>query len=239
MNTEPTILFEDELLLVINKPAGLVVHADGKKVEPTVCDWFVAHYPESGEVGEPTTLSDGRIIKRPGIVHRLDRDTSGVLVLAKTQEAFSFLKEQFKQRTAEKVYYAFVYGAVKNLTQTIDRPIGRSKNDFRRWTAQRGARGIMRDAVTQIDVITRGADATLIMAKPKTGRTHQIRVHLKAINYPIVHDTLYAPDRPPILGFKRLALHAHSITIPHPIKGTISVVAPDPEDFIEAKNLLK
>ena len=233
------ILFEDELMLVVNKPAGLVVHADGKTKEPTVCDWFALRYPESGDVGEPITLSDERIIKRPGIVHRLDRDTSGVLVLAKTQEAFSFLKEQFKQRTIEKIYHAFVYGAVKNLTQIIDRPIGRSKNDFRRWTAQRGSRGVMRDAITQVDVVTRGEEATLLSVKPKTGRTHQIRVHLKAINYPIVCDSLYAPDRPPILGFTRLALHALSIRVPRPNGEAIEATAPLPDDFIQAKKLLK
>src|SRR3989344_7838829 len=105
------ILYEDENVAVINKPAGIAVHSDGRRNEDTIADWVAERYPESKNVGEPA-LYLGKEIVRPGIVHRLDKDTSGVLAIAKTQEAFEFLKKQFQERTTKKIYRAFVYGAV-------------------------------------------------------------------------------------------------------------------------------
>ena len=204
-------IFEDDDLVVINKPSGLVVHFDGRNQEDSVADWVLKNYPETENVGEPLTLSSGKEIKRPGIVHRLDRDTSGILIVAKNQKSFLNLKEQFQNRTIQKTYKAFVYGRVKKDEGIIDREIGRSKKDFRRWTAQRDIRGKKRKAITEYRVIKRERDYSLVEVSPKTGRTHQIRVHFKAINYPIICDKLYAPKRECLLGFKRLALHAHSI----------------------------
>jgi 23S rRNA pseudouridine1911/1915/1917 synthase len=226
-----TILFEDNDIVAINKPAGLVVHADGKTKEPALTDWIMKKYPEALHVGEPIVTSAGETILRPGIVHRIDRETSGVLLIAKNAAAFIHLKTQFQEREVAKKYNAFVYGEMKQDEGVIDRPIGRSKNDFRKWTAQRGARGTMRDAVTEYTVLARGKGATFVEARPKTGRTHQIRVHFKAINYPVVGDSLYAENKPAILGFERLALHARSIEFVS-IKGKkITVEAPLPSDF--------
>src|SRR3989339_247271 len=196
------IIYEDENIVVINKPVGLVVHP----ARPT-------HFPETENVGEPLVLSSGEIIKRPGIVHRLDKETSGILVIAKNQESFLHLKNQFQNRETKKSYRAFVYGEIKNDEWTIDRPIGRSSSDFRKWSAQRGARGKMREAVTEYKVLKRGGGFSYVEVNPKTGRTHQIRVHFKAINYPIVCDKLYAPKQECALGFERLALHAYSLEI--------------------------
>ena len=226
-------------MLVINKPAGLVVHSDGKTAEPNVCDWLLEMYPDTKEVGEPWTSPDGTTMYRPGIVHRLDRDTSGVLVIAKTQESYLSLKAQFQNRETRKTYNAFVYDFMKEEGGIIDRPIGRSKGDFRQWTAQRGARGEMREAVTEYKVLKSSKDVSYVEVSPKTGRTHQIRVHFKAINHPVVCDALYAPKKPHLLGFERLALHASKIEIKD-LKGElISVEAPLPQDFLEALDKIK
>ncbi len=249
------IIHEDENIIAINKPSGLVVHSDGKTDEPNVADWVLEHYPETEDVGEPLVLTNGTIIKRPGIVHRLDRDTSGIMLIAKNQESFLNLKEQFQNRTTQKTYRAFVYGRVKNDEGVIDRPIGRSKKDFRRWTAQRDIRGKERDAVTEYKVLNRGLAPTpmnigvssrsergdgysLVEVYPKTGRTHQIRVHFKAINYSVVCDKLYAPKRECALGFERLALHAYAIQFDLMNGERIKLEAEFPEDFEKASELL-
>jgi len=235
-------LKETNNLLFINKPSGLVVHPDGRTKEETLCDWILENYPEVKGVGEPLILSDGTVVDKPGIVHRLDRDTSGVMVIAKTQEAFLHLKEQFKNHSVKKEYHAFVYGHLKEDEGTIDRPIGKSKKDFRQWSAQRGARGMMRSAVTNFKVIERGESdgerVTLVAVMPETGRTHQIRVHMKAINHPLVSDTLYAPKRPSVLGFTRTALHAVSLTVSDIDGESISVQAPYSPDFESALKII-
>lgn len=253
--TGPEIIFENKHLAAINKPAGLVVHADGKTDEPTLCDWLVKKWPKIKGVGEPLVLNKGQanelIIDRPGIVHRLDRDTSGVIIIAKTQESFLFLKNQFQEREIEKTYRAIVWGTVKEDKGKIDRPIGRSKTDFRKWSAERFARGELRPAITEYKVLGRASGIaptvgetkdqkkiphqfSYIEAYPKTGRTHQIRVHFKAINHPIVCDTLYAPNHPKALGFARTALHAYKIKVQDLDGKEHDFEAPLTEDFIEA-----
>ncbi len=232
----PEILYEDENLLVINKPAGLVVHADGRGDEPTLVDWLVAKYPEIKDVGEPpinlkASSSKPQAILRSGIVHRLDKGTSGAMVVAKNQPTFEFLKKQFQSRKVQKNYHALVWGNFKEDSGVIDKPIGRSKKDFRKKTSLKDATGEMREAVTEWRVLKRARDFTLIEARPKTGRTHQIRVHMKAINHPIVGDELYGPGRPTPKGLGRPALHSYSIKFTDMDGKEISVVAPYPEDF--------
>jgi 23S rRNA pseudouridine1911/1915/1917 synthase len=201
-------------------------------------------YPKTKNVGEPIILDDGTKLLRPGIVHRIDRDTSGTLIIAKNKEAFEFLKKQFKDREVHKTYQAFVYGDLKEERGMIDRPIGRSINDFRKWTAQRGVRGERREAVTYFKVLDKKGDITFVEAMPKTGRTHQIRVHLSAINHPIIQDKLYATDfflkKKQQLGFKRMALHARELEIELPSGKLLDIKAPYPEDFEEAvKKIMK
>ena len=169
-------------------------------------------------------------------MHRLDTDTSGALVLAKTQEAHAFLKEAFKARETKKTYLAFVYGVPKEKQGVIDFDIGRSRKDFRLRSAQPKARGTLRDAVTRYDLI--GADPegkhAMLKVMPETGRTHQIRVHLKAIHHPIVCDPLYAPNHPCDLGLTRLGLHAYQLDLPLPGGERITITAPLPADFAAA-----
>lgn len=234
----PEIIFEDDDVLVANKPAGMSVHKDGKREEETLADWFALHVPSAKEVGEPLVLTSGVVVNRPGIVHRLDKETSGVIILAKNQEAFLFLKEQFKERQTEKIYRAFLWGELKEPTGIITLPIGRSKTDFRRRSAERGAKEPLRDAVTAWARLRVGGGFTYVEVKPKTGRMHQIRVHFKALQYPIVSDSLYAPRRNKALGFQRLALHALSLTLTLPSGERRTFEATLPEDFLRAEKVL-
>ena len=232
-----TILYEDENVCVIDKPAGLMVHGDGRSTAPTVVDWFLARAPMARGVGEPGSAQDGSPLERSGVVHRLDRDTSGVLILAKTQEAFIHLKKQFHERNVRKEYRAYVFGTMKEKWGTIKRPIGRSAKDFRLRSAERGARGLLRPARTDWEVLTQGEGHTYLRVLPKTGRTHQIRVHLKAMGRPIIEDPLYMSkewEGRDTLGFTRLALHAYSLTLLLPNGIEKTVVAPLPPDFEKA-----
>src|SRR3989338_2021089 len=229
------IIYEDGDIIVVNKPAGVVVHPDGRTVEPSVSEWFVGKYPESRNVGEK--LGD---IDRPGVVHRIDRETSGVLLLAKTKEGHSCLKEQFQNREIEKIYHLFIYGNLKDDQGTISLPIGRSVSNFKKRSAQRGARGEMREAITYFQVLKRSSDesVTFLEAKPKTGRTHQIRVHFQALHHPVVCDKLYASKKPNLLGFERLALHARAITFKTVSGKKVTSEAPYPEDFQNAIDII-
>ena len=245
MNIE--ILFENKHVLVINKPSGLVVHGDGKTKERTVVDWILENYPDIHGVGENMFIHHkGTEIElhRPGIVHRIDRDTSGILVITKTEESFQDIKEKFKKRKIEKTYQAIVYGHIKNKEGAINQPIGRHSKDFRMKVAGNHARGTLREAETTYHVIERYVDEhskkdvqgqfqkyTLVECSPKTGRTHQIRVHLKWLNHPIVADSLYKGKRKELLGLQRTALHAYSIRFVDVEDNLIHVTAPFPEDM--------
>jgi 23S rRNA pseudouridine1911/1915/1917 synthase len=255
-NMEIKILYEDKNCLVIDKPAGIMVHSDGRDKGPFITDWVVEHYPETASVGDPMTDQQGQPINRAGVVHRLDRETSGALIIAKTQEAHASLKKQFQDRTISKRYLAIVWGEMQEEFGTISRPIGRSGSDFRKYSAQRGARGDMREAETYwtkkgvgaISIPVQFLDSkesspkeekfSLIEVEPKTGRTHQIRVHMNAVNRPVVGDSLYAPKRPMVLGFERLALHSRSVEFTNLEGKKIKVVSPLPEDFVNGLKAL-
>lgn len=239
-------MYEDGEVVAIDKPPGILVHAvdrteSGDKRE-TVADWHLARVPAATFVGESMVRADGTEMSRPGVVHRLDRETSGVLILAKTQDAFLHLKKQFHDRLVTKEYRAFVYGAVTEQEGMIDRPIGRSARDFRLRSAQYGARGKLRKAETRWERIAGTESHTYLRLLPKTGRRHQLRVHLKAINHPIIEDHLYAGNlvkkQPHALGFERLALHACALTIELPSGDTRTFAAPLPEDFVRAETML-
>ncbi len=246
-NVQPKIIFEDSDILVLNKPAGLVVHSDGRTDEYTLADWLAENYPEIKEVGEPWVLGNGMnsqsdlkdMIFRPGIVHRLDRETSGVMIVAKNQKSYEFLKKQFKNREIEKEYRVILNGTFKDDIEegAINKPIGKSPSDFRKWSAQPGARGVLRDAVTEYKILGRtgkGNDGyAYISAMPKTGRTHQIRVHFKAIHHPVLGDRLYGTKKVRNIGIKvpRTMLHAYRIKFKN-LKGEqVEYLAPLPKDF--------
>ena len=225
------ILYEDKDILVINKPSSIAVHGDNKSKDKTITDWVLENYPKMKGVGEP--MGD---IDRPGIVHRLDKETSGVLVLAKNQKSYTYLKEKFKDRKIKKVYHVIVSGFIKNDSGMINKPIGRSPSDFRRRLAGRGARGEMREAVTEYKVLKRfedrnGEKFTYLEVMPRTGRTHQIRVHMKFFSHPVVCDSLYNPGTSCPEGFNRLALHAKTIEFMD-LKGKVlKIESPLPKEF--------
>jgi 23S rRNA pseudouridine1911/1915/1917 synthase len=261
------ILYEDKNILVIDKPAGIAVHPDGKSKVKTISDWVVSNYPSTKNVGEPLILEkkEGGMEKvmRPGIVHRLDKETSGVLIIAKNQKTFLFLKDQFQNHKVKKVYRAFVYGYVSDPRASlltggrgvINVPIGRSQKDIRAYTAGRGARQPLRDAVTEYIVLERFSlekkddltpqppllnkergqrgevNFSYIEAYPKTGRTHQIRVHMRYINHPVVSDPTYRGAKEKALGINRLALHAYSATFTLPNGEVKTIESPLPADF--------
>lgn len=205
-NTFPDIIFEDDDYLVINKPAGLAVHGGGNIKEETLADLLIARYPKIVKVGDDEA--------RPGIVHRLDKEVSGLMVIAKNNDSFDNLKEQFKKRDINKQYLALVYGKLANDEGEINFPIKRSSEGYkmaamplnavdlltRRNPKSRDTGNISgvfkaKEAITLFKVKTRFVNYTLLEVKIKTGRTHQIRVHFFALGYPLVGDNLYCTKK--------------------------------------------
>lgn len=230
-----SVIYEDDSVIVFNKPAFLAIHEDGRSEGPFLTDYIREKYSFISEVGESMILQNGEKIFRPGIVHRLDKDTSGVLIVAKNQDSFFHLKKQFQNHTIEKEYRAFVYGKMEKINGTIDVPIGRSKKDFRLWSAGKDKRGKLREALTRYTTLFFTEEFSYLSLSPKTGRTHQLRVHLKHKGHPIVADSRYAPKKEKILGFSRLALHAHSLSFENKEGVRIMVDAPFPADFLYAE----
>lgn len=202
------VVYEGEDFLVVDKPAGVSVHGGPNVKGQTVTDWLLQHYPEVKRVGDDPA-------ERPGIVHRLDKDTSGVMVVARNQKAFEDLKQLFKERKVVKKYLALVLGAPKKKSGTIDAPIGRMiSNPLKRGVGEQ-ARGT-RSAVTHYRVLERLGDFSLIEAAPKTGRMHQIRVHLASIGCPVAGDKTYGGKKAALAGLERQFLHAFSLSFSYP-----------------------
>ena len=238
-----SIIYQDNDIVVVNKPAGMAVHKGVAEKGETLADWLIEKFPEIKQVGDEPEL-------RPGIVHRLDKDTSGVLVAARNQKSFEFLKNQFQKREVVKKYLALVEGELKNNLPTgqagngvIDLPIGRSRSDFRKKLASDSAKGELREAITEYKVLERfgsvrhsmsntGRPYTLVEAYPKTGRTHQIRVHFKAVGHPIVCDSLYGGKRMTCpFGLARHFLHANFLEFVSPSGAKLKLEADLPEDL--------
>jgi 23S rRNA pseudouridine1911/1915/1917 synthase len=229
------IVYEDSDYVALNKPSGMMVHGDGKSAEPTLADWVGEKYPGTRNVGEPMKIAGGKVLERPGIVHRIDKETSGIIVIAKNQESFAWLKSQFQERQVEKTYHAFVYGKMP-LEGTIEKPIGRST--FGKFSVE-NTRGPLREARTDFKTLIAKNSVSFVEAHPKTGRTHQLRVHFLSLQHPIVGDKLYASRREPILGFTRLALHSSSIRFRLQDGSMLELSAELPEDFVSAKEELE
>ncbi len=211
------IVYEDDDLLVINKPVGLVVHPASSYHEPTLVH---------GLMHQVDHLSSINGVIRPGIVHRIDKDTSGLLVVAKHDEAHQLLSEQLKHHEIKRTYVALVYHDFKENEGTIDAPIARHpKNRLKMAIVEDGKR-----SVTHFKVLKRFGDYTLISCELETGRTHQIRVHMAYINHPIVGDPLYGPKQ--VIGDQGQFLHATKLSFIHPIKKEhMTFTADMPEDF--------
>jgi len=250
------IIYQDNNLIVINKPPGVSAHGGETVSGPTVVDFLLPKFPEIISVGDDPSFAkatEDKLIIRPGIVHRLDKDTSGVMVVARNQPTFEALKELFKTRKVEKTYWAIVCGRMREAQGVISAPIGRLvanplKRGVEQATSMRGeprqGRGRSRirgarDAVTEYRVIKKGDMYSLVELKPKTGRMHQLRVHLKFIGHPIACDVVYGgknvccPD-----GCHRQLLHARSLTFSFPEGTRLNFEADAPEDFMLAQNVL-
>jgi 23S rRNA pseudouridine1911/1915/1917 synthase len=187
MDEKIVVISDTPDYVVINKPAGLLVHGAPHIKEPTLVDWITKKYPEVSRIGEDLT--------RPGIMHRLDKDVSGLMVIAKNQSAFDSLKEQFQDRTIKKEYTALVYGKIQKDEDEINFPIKRSEKGFKMAAVPKSYINdtdvTVRQAITAFRIMRRYINFTLLNVTIKTGRTHQIRVHLSAYNHPIVGDNLY------------------------------------------------
>ena len=224
------VLAEDTEFVVVNKPAGMTVHPAPGHPDATLVDALLARFPELAAMAEP----DG--VLRPGIVHRLDKETSGVMVVARTPFARMVLARQFKDRVVQTTYLAIVNGVLARDRTTISRGIGRHPTDRKRMST---VSHHLRDAVSQITVIARfpGASrddrgASLVRVRPETGRTHQIRVHLASMGHPCLGDRVYG--RETVGEFTRQALHALALSIDHPRNGErLEFVAPLAGDFLE------
>jgi RluA family pseudouridine synthase len=220
MNPNDWVLWSDDALIVINKPAGL----------PTLPDGYDRNAPHVKSVLAP-------LFGPLWIVHRLDRETSGVLLLARSASAPRALNTEFDQRRVTKIYHALVVGNPTWETQTIELPL-RPNGDRRHRTVVDHSKG--KPAITELRVLERLGDYALLEAAPKTGRTHQIRAHLAAEGLPIVVDALYGggkslPAAGPAPGLTRMGLHAYSLTVTHPLSGqSFSIEAPYPEDMASA-----
>lgn len=225
------ILYEDDDLIVINKPAGMVVHPSTSHETGTLVHAVLYHCPDLKGVGGE---------KRPGIVHRLDKDTSGVIVVAKSDVALRFMQDQFRARTVRKVYLALVDGRVVPTEAEIDAPIGRDPRRRRRMAVIRpGSSAFSREAQTLYSAEIHYDRHTLVRCFPRTGRTHQIRVHLAYIGHPIVGDTVYG-RRKPTLRLARQFLHAAALTFRRPADNDVlTISAPLPDDLQTALDKLE
>jgi len=208
------ILYEDDSIVVVNKQPGLVVHPGAGQNETTLVEGLL--------VGRRLPIDDDPV--RPGIVHRLDKDTSGTIVVAKTPLALRALKEQFAQRAVHKLYLAQVEGIIREEEGMIDAPIGRDPANPRRMAINPSGRS----AQSEFRVLDRSDSYTLLMVRLRTGRTHQIRIHMRYIGHPIIGDALYGSAR----QSTRLMLHAWRLGFTHPQSGKyVSFTAPIPAEF--------
>ena len=241
MPLEPRIIYESPDFLILNKPSGLQVHparinehrqkiragndeAKGASSQPTLTDWLVRHYPEVKTVGDDPAM-------RPGIVHRLDKETSGIMIVPRNQKTFEYLKKLFQEPKIQKRYLALVVGAMEKKEGIIDAPIGIKNGTLKRSVH---AKKMVKPAVTEYRVIKEvkmGSSQevyTLLEVTPKTGRTHQIRVHLASIGHPIVGDKMYGKKQQPAFSH-RLMLHAESLDFTDDHGNHFAFVAESPD----------
>ncbi len=224
------ILYEDQDILVVNKPKGMVVHPAAGHYSGTLVNALMYHCKDS--------LSGINGVMRPGIVHRIDMDTTGSLLVCKNDEAHRILAEQLKEHTIRREYHAIVYGNIKEDTGTVDAPIGRHPTDRKKMSINH-KNG--KQAVTHYEVLERFGNFTYIRCRLETGRTHQIRVHMASLHHPLLGDEVYGPSsRPPFPGLKGQVLHAKILGIYHPATGEyMEFDAPLPQYFVDLLQKLR
>lgn len=237
------VIHAEQDFLVLDKPAGISVHGGTGVRGRTVADWIAEYYPETKRVGDDPVL-------RPGIVHRLDRNTSGVMIIARSQEAFENVKRLFKERRVEKTYLALVVGTPKRKVGIIDAPIGRMASNPTKRGVLRPIRLMLRvvskvepqaqdksalrgsrNALTEYRTLERLGSYTLLEVRPKTGRMHQIRVHLASMGTPVAGDNIYGGARARIENLDRQFLHAWRLSFSYPEGRRWQFDAPLPEDL--------
>lgn len=224
------IIFEDQDLLVINKPQGMVVHPAAGHKRGTLVNALLSYCPQLAAVGEHL---------RPGIVHRLDKDTSGLLLVGKSDLAYRVLRQQLKEHRIQRRYLALVHGRVKEQKGVINAPLGRDPRNRKKRTVLLASAPGAREARTDYHVLERFAEYTLLDVGLETGRTHQIRVHLAYAGYPVAGDQLYGWRRNP-LNLPGQALHAFKLSLEHPRTGkTLSFKAPPPPVFANTLKKLR
>lgn len=222
------ILYEDKDIIIVNKPKQMVVHPAPGHYSGTLVNALMYHCGDE--------LSGINGCMRPGIVHRIDMDTTGSLVVCKNDAAHQSLSEQLKEHSIRRIYEAIVHGNIKEDSGTVNAPIGRHPTDRKKMSthAKNG-----RNAITHYEVLERFGDYTYIRCRLETGRTHQIRVHMASIGHPIVGDTVYGPKKCPFPGLIGQTLHARTLGIIHPTTGTyLEVNAPLPDYFTDLLNKL-
>lgn len=251
MSEKIRVIYKDKNFLAVYKPAGLLVHPAKFRIknlelrikEPTLVDWLLKYYPEISAVGG--SAFGGKNIgddskTRPGIVHRLDKDTSGVILVARNQKYFEYLKNLFQTRQIKKTYLALVWGKLEPRTGVIKKPISIKSGAVKR-TVWKGR--LEKEAITEYKVVKfiklkvnkeKEGFFSLVKVFPKTGRTHQIRVHLASVGHPIVGDSLYGPKKNPF-GLKRQFLHAESLEFSAEEGKRIKIEAEPPA---ELKNII-
>lgn len=224
------ILYEDEQIIILNKPAGLVVHPAPGHPNGTLVNALLAHCPNLPGIGG---------VQRPGIVHRLDKDTTGAIAIAKTEVAHHSLQAQLKAKTARREYLGVVYGTTKEESGTISLPIGRHPKERKKMAVVPVEKG-GREAVTHWQIKERLGNYTLMHFQLETGRTHQIRVHSAQIGHPIVGDSVYSSGRSVGVNLPGQALHAWKLQLQHPVKHElVEVIAPLPQVFSTLLQVLR
>jgi len=230
MDVEPEkmdldIVYEDDDVIVVNKPNGMVVHPGSGNPNHTLVNGLMYH---------SKNLSDINGEFRPGIVHRIDADTTGLLMIAKNNKAHEILAKELEEKKTHRIYYALVWGVINNDTGTIDAPIGRSKKDRKKMDVVEDGK----PAITHFRVLERYKNACLVELKLETGRTHQIRVHMKYIGHPVVNDEVYSNKK--LFDNTGQCLHAKEIGFIHPTKNIFMKFDSElPECFINIQNILK
>lgn len=217
---EPEVIFENENVVALNKPAGLLVHADRRGAGDTLADWLLANFPEVASVGDKPQ-------ERPGIVHRLDKDTSGIVLVPRSQEYFKYLKGLFASGKIKKAYLAVVRGTPKEKEGVIDAPIS-----LKPGTTKRTVHGgkMTKSAITRYKVLKSLGDFSLVELMPETGRTHQLRVHMASIGHPVAGDSMYG-SRKDKAGASRQMLHAHSLELELEPGKAVRLTVDPPADF--------
>lgn len=202
------VIFEDKNILALNKPSGLVVHPFPDSDEYTLLDFLKEKYPDTFNIKNEKILQNSLVLNLGGVVHKLDRETSGIIIVAKNEKSFLELQKLFQERKIQKTYVAKVSGEIAEKEFIIDAPLGREKKDYRQVANPTNPRGELREAITHVNVLDIKDESSLVELKPVTGRTHQLRAHMKYINHSILGDKVYGDKND---GYERLMLHAKKI----------------------------